>query len=169
MITTEYDGRIKNAAEQHFPGVDWRMIKAQLIQESGLRPDAVSPAGAQGIAQFMPGTWRDMQKKMQLPREASPFEPDFAIPACCFFMDRLYKGWSYPRPAADRLALALASYNAGFGNLIKAQRLAGGASDYASIINKLDRVTGFANARETRGYTINIFNYYSKMVLAGTL
>ncbi|WP_445548568.1 MULTISPECIES: lytic transglycosylase domain-containing protein [unclassified Frankia] len=33
------------------------MLTAQLAQESGFNPRAVSAAGAQSMAQFMPGTW----------------------------------------------------------------------------------------------------------------
>ena len=38
-------------------GLPVSVVAAQLAQESRWNPDATSPAGAQGIAQFMPATW----------------------------------------------------------------------------------------------------------------
>jgi hypothetical protein len=49
-----YKRAIKRAARRE--GVDPNILVAQLRAESGLNPNAVSPAGARGIAQFMPGT-----------------------------------------------------------------------------------------------------------------
>jgi len=37
-------------------GIDSSLFQAQINQESGWNPNALSPAGAEGIAQFMPGT-----------------------------------------------------------------------------------------------------------------
>ena len=45
------------------------LLSAQLYAESGFNPFAVSPAGAQGIAQFMPATARGMGLQ-------DPFDPD---------------------------------------------------------------------------------------------
>ena len=39
---------------------DWKWTKAQCIAESGLREDAMSPVGAQGLCQVMPNTWREV-------------------------------------------------------------------------------------------------------------
>jgi soluble lytic murein transglycosylase-like protein len=39
-------------------GIDQRIALAQIQQESSFNPNAVSSAGARGIAQFMPLTWR---------------------------------------------------------------------------------------------------------------
>lgn len=36
------------------------LIAAQIFSESGWNPNATSPANAQGIAQFIPGTWREV-------------------------------------------------------------------------------------------------------------
>ncbi len=73
---------------------------ARLIwQESRFRADAVSPKGAQGIAQFMPGTAR-------LRGLADPFEPKSALVASAAFLADL-------RAEFGNLGLAAAAYNAG--------------------------------------------------------
>jgi soluble lytic murein transglycosylase-like protein len=172
-MINDYDPIIKSAAATHLPGTDWRLVKAQLFQESRLNTNAVSPVGAQGIAQFMPGTWADMTKQMRMPADASPFDPDFAIPAMCHYMAKLYKEWSAPRPAADRYALTLASYNAGMGNILKAQKLAqkmygiNEANAYYRIISALHLVTGYGHSRETREYVAKIYNYFTSLIIEG--
>jgi soluble lytic murein transglycosylase-like protein len=75
------------------------LLAAQLYAESGFNPFAVSPAGAQGIAQFMPGTARARGLK-------DPFDVAQAIDAQAHLMrDLLRQFGSVP--------LALAAYNAG--------------------------------------------------------
>jgi len=162
-MTHQYDALIKQAAEQYLPNHDWRLLKAQYLAESRLDPNAVSPVGAQGIAQFMPGTWSDVAKELGYPADITPFDPEAAIPAGAYYMAKLLNGWSAPRPDIDRYCLALASYNAGFGNLLKAQKAAGGANDYASIIKALPEVTG-KHALETTTYVKRILNYWHGMV-----
>src|SRR4051794_29746052 len=39
------------------PAMSPALLAAQLYSESGWNPNAVSPADARGIAQFIPGTW----------------------------------------------------------------------------------------------------------------
>jgi soluble lytic murein transglycosylase-like protein len=80
-------------------GVPAALILAVAAQESGFDPDAVSPAGAQGLMQFMPGTWARFGR-------GSPFDPRAAI----------FAGAAYLRHLALKLGswpLALAGYNAG--------------------------------------------------------
>jgi len=73
---------------------------ARLIwQESRFRADAVSPKGAQGIAQFMPGT-------AAMRGLADPFEPKSALAASAAFLADLRKEFG-------NLGLAAAAYNAG--------------------------------------------------------
>lgn len=163
---------IKNAARSYLPGGDWRLLKAQLMQESSLKPDAVSPVGAQGIAQFMPDTWEEMKKFLAYELGiiyADPFNVHHAIPACAIYMRQCYEKWTAPRPELDRYCLALASYNAGTGNILKAQGLSGGANDYVSIIAYLHRVTGIKNATETRTYVENIFGYWGQYAIQGRM
>jgi soluble lytic murein transglycosylase-like protein len=154
-----YDPLIKQAIADHLNYTDWRLLKAQLMAESALNPNAVSSAGAKGIAQFMPLTWQEITEQMGMP-DADITDPSAAIPACAFYMGKLIAQWSAPRPIIDRYALALASYNAGAGNLLKAQKAAGMVNDYKSIINRLPDITGKDNARETSGYVRKIYGYY---------
>ena len=81
--------------------VSAHLLAAQLYAESGFNPFARSPAGAEGIAQFMPGTADAMGL-------LDPFDPGAAINAQAHLMrDLLGRLGSVP--------LALAAYNAGPG------------------------------------------------------
>lgn len=140
----------------------WRILKAQYYQESLLTADARSPVGAQGVAQFMPATWGDVSARMDLPAGATAFMPRYAIPAGAYYMRTLRDGWSSPRPERDRHTLAMASYNAGFGSLLKAQRVAGGATRSCPIMRALPRVTG-RHADETQTYVRRIWRYWREM------
>ena len=161
-----YDTAIQSTMRVYFPQVDWQWGKAQLIAESNLDPNAHSPAGAMGLAQFMPDTWGDAIEHFGWPDDVSPFNPMLAIPAYAWYMNKLWNQWTAPRPAADRLQLAQASYNAGLGNIIKAQNLSEyGSDDYASIIAKLPDVTG-QHAQETINYVKRIASIYRELTAA---
>ena len=77
-----------------------REFFARLIwKESRFDPNAVSPVGAEGIAQFMPGT-----AKMR--GLENPFDIEQAIPASARYLAELKQGYG-------NLGLAAAAYNAG--------------------------------------------------------
>ena len=69
---------------------------AQIYQESLCRSAAVSPAGAAGLAQFMPATWAEAQAHFGI--RASPHD-DIAIEAGAWYMMRQMGVWRSPRPA----------------------------------------------------------------------
>ena len=75
------------------------LLAAQLYAESNFNPFAQSPAGAQGIAQFMPGT-------ADAYGLSNPFDPDAAIDAQAHLMRDLLRRFG-------AVPLALAAYNAG--------------------------------------------------------
>lgn len=93
----------------------------------------------------------------------SPHLAGHSIRAGAYYMARLARGWSSKRPVLDRWDLARASYNAGFGNLLKAQKAAGGAVLYADIIRALPQVTGH-HSRETTTYVELIHKWYRRML-----
>ena len=82
--------------------VPMNVLAAQLYAESGFNPFARSPAGAEGIAQFMPGTADSYGLD-------NPFDPVAAIDAQAHLMSDLLKQFG------GKVALALAAYNAGPG------------------------------------------------------
>jgi hypothetical protein len=82
-------------------GVSAVLLAAQLMAESNFNPFAVSSAGAQGIAQFMPGTAASYGLD-------DPFDPVAAIDAQAHLMSDLIRQLGSPE-------LALAGYNAGPG------------------------------------------------------
>jgi soluble lytic murein transglycosylase-like protein len=75
------------------------LLAAQLYRESGFNPFARSRAGAEGIAQFMPGTARAMGL-------ADPFDAERSIDAQAHLMRDLLRQFG-------AVPLALAAYNAG--------------------------------------------------------
>ncbi len=153
LISNEYDAEFKNAAKFLPVGTDWRYLKAQCYQESRLNPLAVSPVGAMGLCQFMPATARDMQARHQ---ELKDFWlPEVSIRAAGLYMAQMNRFWSSPRSQSDRYKLALASYNAGAGNILKAQKVSGGESGYDDIIKHLPEVTGH-HSEETIDYVQKI-------------
>lgn len=154
LYPDQYDDEFKDAVSVFLPvGTDWRLLKAQCYQESRLNPFARSPVGAMGLCQFMPGTWSDAKKSM--PELNNPWLPELSIRAAGWYMGKLHRIWSAQRPAMDRYMLAAASYNAGAGHLIKAQKLCGGLNLYAEISPCLVQVTG-RHSIETLDYVKKI-------------
>jgi soluble lytic murein transglycosylase-like protein len=77
------------------------LLAAQLMAESGFNPRAISPAGARGIAQFMPSTAHSYGLR-------DPFDPVASIDAEAHLMSDLLRRFR-------SIPLALAAYNAGPG------------------------------------------------------
>jgi hypothetical protein len=101
FVPARYAPLIIRAAQRW--SVSAQLLAAQLYAESGFNPFARSQAGAEGIAQFMPGTAAAIGL-------VDPFDPDAAINAQAHLMrDLLGRFGSVP--------LALAAYNAGPGGV----------------------------------------------------
>jgi|GEM_PF-159782 len=113
-------GAIEKAASD--AGVDPALLAALVQHESGFRPDAVSHAGAIGLAQLMPGTAAGLG--------VNPRDPE----------ENLAGGARYLREQLDRFGdvrLALAAYNAGPGRVSRA----GGIPQITETQNYVERVT----------------------------
>lgn len=104
--------------ETHVPAAlerNWTIIHAIARQESQFDRQAMSPVGARGLMQLMPGTAREVASKMGLAYDTSRLtsDPDYNIMlGSTYFLNMLdYWGGNYP--------MAVASYNAGPGNVRK--------------------------------------------------
>jgi membrane-bound lytic murein transglycosylase F len=111
-----YDSLVKDKSTDY--DFDWRMVVAQMWQESNFNPKAVSPVGAQGLMQVMPAT----AEEMGFPPPV--FEPDRNIDAGVKYLNWVRDRFKSSLTTVNRLWFTLASYNAGYGHLLDAQRLA---------------------------------------------
>lgn len=163
-FSADLDRIIKRSAEMYLPGVDWLLWKSQIKQESSFNCNATSPVGAQGCAQIMPATMRDISRLSGI--LGSAYDPEIGIAAGSFYMAQQRAIFRAPRPDFERHNLAMAAYNAGAGSIIKAQALAGNPAEWQPVADKLHLVTG-KHARETRDYVTKINRYYRAMLLSG--
>lgn len=153
----EYDEHFQNSTEQYlsnYYGDDWQLLKAQGIAESNLDPNAESPVGAQGIMQFMPVTWTEVSEKLGLGTDPSNAEEN--ILAGGYYMRQMLRVWTSERTQADRRRWAWSSYNWGAGNVLKAQKSAGGGNDWDSVKSYLPH--------ETQTYVARIERYHARLI-----
>lgn len=120
MPPSELQPMIQEAANK--TGVSEDLITAVIQAESAFQPNAVSPVGAQGLMQLMPGTARGLGVQ-------NPFDP----------RQNILGGAEYLRQQLNRFGSvekALAAYNAGPGAVAKY----GGVPPYAETRNYVDKI-----------------------------
>lgn len=103
-IPSQYKSYVTHAAEAL--GLPEQIVAAQIELESSWNPKARSPAGAEGIAQFEPGTFAAYG-----PKGGDPYNVGDAFKAYEAYMGQLLK------QQHGSIRNALAAYNAGPGNL----------------------------------------------------
>jgi cell wall-associated NlpC family hydrolase len=123
------------------------VLAAQLYQESQFNEAAVSPVGAQGIAQFMPATWTAWGRDENGDGKADPFDMQDAIPAAARFDAHIAE--AVASVPGDRVELMLAAYNAGPGAVLRYQ--------------------GVPPFQETQGYVRTITDLASEWAVTPTL
>ena len=126
-------------------------LKYLPVIESALNPDAVSPAGAAGLWQFMIGTAKDMGLTVNSLVDERR-DPIRSSEAAARYLKQLYKAYG-------DWSLAIASYNCGPGSVNRALRRAGGGKkDFWDIYYYLPSETrGYVPAFIAANY---VMNYY---------
>jgi cell wall-associated NlpC family hydrolase len=120
-----YADLFTRAGSRH--GVDPALLAAVAKQESGFNASAVSPAGAQGLMQFMPATARGLG--------VDPLDPASAVDGAARYLADLTEQFGSTE-------LGLAAYNAGPGTV----RRYGGIPPYAETQNYVRSVMSKAEA-----------------------
>jgi membrane-bound lytic murein transglycosylase F len=112
-----YDGIVQEHSAAF--ELDWRMVVAQMYQESKFDPKLTSFAGARGLMQVMPRTATQVGVA-----EQDLWEPELNIAAGVRYLNWTRERFEDSLPLSDRLWFALAAYNAGPGHVRDARRLA---------------------------------------------
>jgi membrane-bound lytic murein transglycosylase F len=110
-----------------------------------------------GIMQIMPSTWAEETDRAGI--SASPYNEYANIYIGIRYMKRMVRFWKAPRKKGERLELAQASYNAGAGNILKAQAACGDKRTWRRIKPCLKKITG-DHAEETIDYVKRIKAWY---------
>ncbi|GAN64657.1 murein transglycosylase [Acetobacter indonesiensis NRIC 0313] len=125
----DFDYLVRQAAARNAIPATW--VRAVLHAESAGDPHAVSAAGAMGLMQLMPDTWKDVRRTLNL--GADPFDPH----------DNIAAGAAYLRWLHDRYGDAgfLAAYNVGPGryddHLATGRPLPGETVSYVEFVKRL--------------------------------
>jgi soluble lytic murein transglycosylase-like protein len=122
-----YADQINAAARSN--GVEPALLAALVRQESNFNANAVSPAGARGLTQLMPGTAAELGV-------SDPLDPAQALDGGAKYLKQMLERFD----GDERLALA--AYNAGPGAV---QRF-GGVPPYAETQAYVEKVAGYADA-----------------------
>jgi len=109
-----YSETIQRSADKY--RFDWRLIAAQIYQESHFKPTAKSHMGAYGLMQLTP----TMARSLGVEDILNPVEN---INAGVAYLRDLYDHFDRV-PQSDRLPFALAAYNIGLGHIWDARHLA---------------------------------------------
>ncbi|MET0558921.1 MAG: transglycosylase SLT domain-containing protein [Solirubrobacterales bacterium] len=117
------------------------LLAAQLMAESGFDPFAVSPAGAQGIAQFIPATAASYGLD-------DPFDPVEAIDAQAHLMSDLIRRLGSPE-------LALAGYNAGPG-AVEGCRCVPNIPETRAYVSRILALLGGAGTLALPGFEVRL-------------
>lgn len=147
-----YDPIVQRYADRY--GFDWRLIAAQMFQESQFDPRAVSPSGARGLMQLMPSTalalgFSDLAR------------PENSIHAGVKYLYELRNEIEADVPVGERTWFALAAYNLGPKGLEQARRYAARlnldpnrwSGNVEAAMLKLARATG-SNSQRRFGQAI---------------
>jgi len=115
----EYGESIEKHAKDR--GLDPNLVRGLILQESYYNPEAKSRVGATGLMQLMPATAGEHARRLRIPFAVSRLEnPDVNIRLGTYHLRMLVNMFN------GNVHYAVASYNAGQGNVLKWRRAAPG-------------------------------------------
>ena len=177
LFDKKYDSKIKSNNEKFFFNYkhiyDYNIIKAQSYQESRFKQFAKSYVGATGLMQLMPKTYEGLKVKTGLKGSITDIDTNIAMGI--YYDYKLFNQWKSKRTLKSRYQLMFASYNAGLGHLLNAQKKCIKTMNYYKVPNELyncnehiyieaflHEITGH-HSKETKTYVKRIFKYYNQL------
>lgn len=173
MNLHRFDTLIKETVAEVWPGLDWRLIWAQAMAESGMDPNIPSKCGALGLMQLMPAT------DLEVDGDLDGFDPKGNLDNGIRYLKRQYQAKKLREAVpewGERYKLALAAYNGGLGYVLKAIALKKKASptskDTWEIIKLYLAVEGCVvrgkrpDYKQMWGYVANVERFYSEACAA---
>ena len=155
-VISKYDKIIRKYARRYL--FDWRLISAQIYAESRFLPTAKSAVGALGLMQIMPGTARWLEEKSAKDTEefrgasALLLDPEVNINLGCYYDAMLFSKIENAENNEARHKIMFAAYNAGPGNLSKAQKTSPSPGNWEGVKPYLPK--------ETQRYIPKIYDKY---------
>ncbi|MBD3549996.1 NlpC/P60 family protein [Streptomyces sp. JV180] len=143
-VPTEYRSLVEQAGRT-CPEVSPNLLAALLQQESGFNPKASSPAGAQGIAQFMPSTWESHGIDGNSDGKRDVWDPEDAIPSSGKYLCTIAE--EVDGVPGDKRSNMLAAYNAGTGAVKKYR----GVPPYKETQNYVQTISARADESPSGG------------------
>lgn len=138
---------------------EWRLLKAQALTESACRDNVCSHVGACGVMQIMEATWSDLNSH----DHASIFDPKMNIIEGVKYQAWQTGNWlGRDRTGREAYELGAAGYNAGLGNILKAQARCGGARLWDDVASCLPQITG-RHSKETIEYVKRIERWEGRL------
>lgn len=158
--------RLQEAAAE--TDLDWLLLAALSYQESHWDPKATSPTGVRGFMMLTLSTAKEMEVKNRL-------NPEQSIKGGTRYFRKLLDRIPASVTGQERIWLALAAYNIGFGHLEDARVLAqqhganpnrwADVKDYLPLLAKRQYYKftkhGYARGQEAVDYVTNIRNFYT--------
>lgn len=142
------------------------LIAAQIQVESGWRVDAISHAGAQGLAQFMPTTWESYGVDGDGDGVADITNPHDSILSqgtyMCTLLGQVTSHIDAGRLHGDPVQLTLASYNAGLGAVLNAGKVpTNGETEHyvTNILAAMSRYQGSTRISSSNGPAQEALNW----------
>lgn len=165
---SKYDKLIKKYAK--VINWDWRLLAAQIYQESRFNPKANSWAGANGLMQIMPATAKGLGV-------TDRGDPNQSIKGGTKYLKILWNRFEEIEDSVQRTKFCMASYNCGYNHVADARRLAKKEGlnpnkwddnvekmilelSYPKNYNKPFIYYGYVRGREPFAYVRHIFERY---------
>lgn len=108
-----WDSLIQFMVEKHWPNLNWRFIKAQMLAESNGRASVASPVGAVGLMQIMPATFDEAVPEEF--RSRTREDPEASLATGIRYLRRQFDRFGEVLDPVERLKFSAAAYNCGRG------------------------------------------------------